>query len=342
MMVTLSWLPGLNGVAQNAPLSAKPNILLIFADDLGYMDCGFNGSKIMKTPHIDALSKNGMVFNNAYAGAGNCAPSRATMISGKYTPRHGVYAVGSTTRGPVAQMRLVPVRNTTSLNPSFYTIAEALREQGYATAIFGKWHLGESQDTKPEAQGFDEYVESQKRNIEDDPKGMFSLTNAAIQFMAKQKGKPFFAYLSHHAIHSKLEARAESVALFRKQGLNEKQALYAACTYDFDSSVGILLDFLKASGLDKNTLVIFTSDNGATQQSPQEPLRGNKGSYYEGGIREPFIAYWPGQIKNGTVNSTPIINLDLYPTFMALAGNAQYKSDGENLLPLMLGQKIPR
>lgn len=346
ILFTLVCLSSLTVNSQNRQRQSKPNILLIFADDLGYMDCGFTGSQIMETPNLDALSKEGMVFNNAYAGAGNCAPSRAALISGKYSPRTGIFAVGSTTRGPLDLMRMVPVRNNTELNPSFTTIAEGLKGQGYATAIFGKWHLGDTKDTRPQAQGFDLYYQGRAQMADKggseaaDPKGVFSLTNEAIKFMEIKRDNPFFAYLAHNAIHSRLEARPESIAKFKKKGLSDKMAVYAACTYDFDASVGVVMDFLKKSGLDKNTLVIFTSDNGATQQSSQEPLRGNKGAYYEGGIREPFIAYWPDHIKAGSVNSAPIINLDFYPTFMALAGNAKFKSDGENLMPLLLGQKM--
>ncbi|MDR2275310.1 MAG: sulfatase [Sphingobacterium sp.] len=331
--------------AQTTQTPTKPNILLIFADDLGFMDCGFNGSKIMETPNIDLLSRSGMIFNNAYAAAGNCAPSRAALISGKYPPRTGVYAVGSTSRGPVEQMRLVPVRNNVALNSSFVTIAEGLKEKGYATAIFGKWHLANSKQTRPEAQGFDLYIGGPKEqsrkgsNVASDPKGIFYLTDVAIKYMQSNSERPFFAYLAHNAIHSKQEARPESIEKFKKKGLSDKMAIYAACVYDFDASIGQLMGFLSKSGLGKNTLVIFTSDNGATQASSQEPLRGNKGSYYEGGIKEPFIAYWPKKIKAGTVNSTPIINLDFYPTFMSLAGSMDFRSDGENLMPLFLGKK---
>lgn len=118
--------------------------------------------------------------------------------------------------------------------------------------------------------------------------------------------------------------------------MDTKMATYAACIYNLDESIAMVMDFLKKEGLDKNTMVVFTSDNGATQQSSQEPLRGNKGGYYEGGIREPFIAYWPEKIKAGTVNNTPVINVDLYPTFLAAAGNSKIKLDGENLMPLLV------
>lgn len=323
---------------------SKTNIILIFADDLGYMDVGFNGTKLFETPNLDALAKQGMVFPNAYAGAGNCAPSRACLLSGKYTPRHGVYAVGSTTRGDKSKMKVVPVPNAMELSPDFVTMAEALKTQGYTTGLFGKWHLGNAKNVSPEAQGFDVYFDSRKgnpnatRNEPTDPKGIFSLTEAACNFMTDNKEKPFFTYLSHHAIHSDIEARPESIEKFKNKGLSDKMAIYAACTFDLDESIGLVLAHLKKTGLDKNTLLVFTSDNGATQQSTQEPLRGNKGGYYEGGIREPFIAYYPEKIKAG-VNFTPIINLDLYPSFVDLAGGQLDKSlDGESLIPLFFGK----
>ena len=326
----------------------KPNIILIFADDLGYKDMGFTGSKVFETPNIDALAKQGMIFNNAYAGAGNCAPSRACLLSGRYTPRHGVYAVGSSTRGPKKEMKVVPVPNTNYLASSFVTVAEALQQQGYATGLFGKWHLSSNKvkGTSPTEQGFNVFFDSRKENPNikrdkpKDPKGIYSLTDSAIAFIQRNQHKPFFAFLSHHAIHSNIEAKPETIERFKKKGLDNKAALYAACIFDLDESIGLLMAYLKRSGLDKNTLVIFTSDNGATQQSSQEPLRGNKGSYYEGGIREPFIAYWNGNIKPNTQNNTPIINIDLYPTFLAAAGNSSVKLDGENLLPLFTGKTI--
>ncbi len=320
--------------------------MLILADDLGYMDCGFTGSRKFETPVIDGLSRQGMVFTQAYAAAGNCAPSRACLMSGLYTPRHGVYAVGSTTRGPKDRMRLLPVPNTASLRPDIVTMAEALKAKGYATGLFGKWHLGKGATTSPQAQGFDTYVDTRlpnpnkRRNEPDDPKGIFSLTEAALDFMKQNKRQPFFVFLSHHAIHSAQEARPATLARFRKRGLTGREALYAACIYDLDESIGKVLHYLGDEKQASNTLVIFTSDNGATQESSQEPLRGNKGCYYEGGIREPFVAYWPGVIRPGSVSHMPVINIDLYPTFLALAGAAGPKLDGENLMPLLRGKAV--
>jgi arylsulfatase A-like enzyme len=331
-----------------AATPARPNLLVIFADDLGWRDVGFNGTDFYETPNLDRLARQGLVFSHAYAAAGNCAPSRASLWSGQYSPRHGVYAVGRTDRGPKELQRTVAVPNREELAPEKITLAESLRAAGYRTGLFGKWHLGKDAPFRPQDQGFDVYFDSRednpnrKRDEPADPKGAYSLTRAALAFMAETKDRPFFAFLSHHAIHSGLEARPSSLAKFQAKppGTQHRHALYAACLYDLDDTVGLLLARLEELGLTENTLIVFTSDNGGTQQSSQEPLRGNKGAYYEGGIREPFIVRWPGRITPG-VNATPIINLDLYPTFLALAGAtapANYPLDGADLRPLLTGQ----
>ena len=146
--------------AQPAPGAARPNIVLIFADDLGWKDVGYQGSDFHETPNLDALAKQGMVFTNAYAGAGNCAPSRACLLSGQYTPRHGVYAVGDTNRGPKNLMRMIPIPNKSGLAPAQVTMADALKDAGYTTGIFGKWHLGGKDGTPPDEQGFDTVFDS--------------------------------------------------------------------------------------------------------------------------------------------------------------------------------------
>lgn len=340
--------------AQHTDNNSKPNIVLIFTDDMGVMDVGYNGTDYYETPNIDKLAKEGMRFTNAYAAGANCAPSRACMLSGLYTPRHEVYAVGNTMKGPIMQMRLAPVPNHAELAPSFVTMAEALKTAGYATGIFGKWHLGdESDSTDPGHQGFDVVMESgaaakdRKIKVTDDPKGIFEKTEAAIKFIAANKDKPFFAYVAHNAVHGPHQARKETLQRFKnkKPGKYHNDPLYAACIYDYDESVGQLLAHIKKLGLDKNTLVIFTSDNGGTNITPQEPLRGNKGAFYEGGIREPFIARWPGIIAAGSVNNTPIGNIDFYPTFAALAQvklPASKVLDGENILPLFTGKQATK
>lgn len=337
---------GLSPEAHAAGSAGRPNIVLIFADDLGYKDTGFTGSSYYETPNLDRLAAQGMVFDQAYAGAGNCAPSRACLHSGQYSPRTGVYAVGRTDRGPKNLQRLVAVPNREDLALGNVTLAEALQSAGYRTGLFGKWHLSGDPGTRPTQQGFDVYYDSRepnpnvRRDEPDDPKGIYSLTRAAGEFMANNRDRPFFVMLSHHAIHSSLEARPASLAKFQKKPAapGQDKPLYAACVYDLDDSVGQLLQKIQELGLAANTLIVFTSDNGGTGASSQEPLRGNKGCYYEGGIREPFIAYWPGRIAAGTRCAVPVINVDLYPTFLDVAGASAPKGkvlDGESLWPLL-------
>ncbi len=334
---------------------AKPNIILIFADDLGWKDVGFQGSDFIETPNLDRLAKDSMVFHSSYAAAGNCAPSRACLLSGSYTPRHHVYAVGSTDRGKKEFQRLVPIPNKSGLAVENITIADALKAVGYATGHFGKWHLAGKEGALPTQQGFDvsfdsfgegrlaEGSEGNQSGPPTDPKGVFTLTRKACEFIEANRARPFFCYLAHHAIHSPLQASPESLAKFKAKtpGNQHKNALYAACTYDLDASVGVLLQKLEELKLDKNTLLVFTSDNGATQNSSQEPLRGNKGSYYEGGIREPFIIRWPGVTTPGSKCDVPIIHVDLFPTFLAASGSKIPNGkvlDGESLVPLLQGK----
>jgi arylsulfatase A-like enzyme len=342
----VAWALGVQlGFSAEEQPTRKPNIVLIFADDLGWKDVGYQGSDFMETPNIDRLAKEGMVFSAGYAGAGNCAPSRSCMLSGTYTPRHHVYAVGSTDRGPKASQRLVPIPNTSGLAKKNITFADALKSAGYVTGIFGKWHLSGPDGAEPGEQGFDVVFQSSggwSKSDQGDPKAIYSLTKAAGAFMEKNKDRPFLVYLPHYAIHVQLQARKSSLAHFevKTPGKQHNDALYAACTYDLDDGVGILLKKIKELGLEENTLVVFTSDNGGTQRSSQEPLRGNKGCYYEGGIREPFIVRWPGVTKPGSTCDVPVINVDLFPTFLAAAGipvPANKVLDGESLLPLLKG-----
>lgn len=327
-----------------------PNIVLILADDMGWKDVGYNEAGYYETPNIDRLAKQGVTFTQAYACAGNCAPSRACLISGQYTPRHGVYAVQSTSRGPAEHMRLVPVKNRVDLAGENVTVAEALKAAGYATAMFGKWHLSRPNKkdaaTEPEHQGFDMALQCPTQGGSDDPKSIFTITKTACAFIERNKDKPFFAYVAHHAIHSSQEARPATLAKFKakpagkEHGDDKHSDMYAACTYDLDESVGILLKKIDDLGLADNTLVIFTSDNGGVPSSSQEPLRGAKGCYYEGGIRVPMVVRWPGHAKAGGSCDVPVANMDFYPTFLAASQTAVptgKELDGESLLPLLPG-----
>jgi arylsulfatase A-like enzyme len=359
LLLALSWLlllPARLAAAENPNATntlPRPNILLILADDLGARDLAFQGADFHTTPNLDQLSRQGMVFTQGYAGAGNCTPSRACLWSGQYTPRHGVYAVDSTERGPRDQMRLRAVPGKSGLAPAVTTLPEALKTAGYATALFGKWHLGGPDGAPPEQQGFDLVFDPRAADPNapgtdpQDPKSMFSLTQAAGDWMQQHTNQRFFAVVSHHAIHSALEARPETLKTFaaKRPGPQHTNVPYAACLADFDDSVGQLLGRLKDLGLVTNTLVVFTSDNGATQQSSQEPLRGNKGCYYEGGIRVPLFMRWPGVIRADSRSGIPVAHLDLFPTLLDVAGvpiPAELKLDGESLLPLLRNQRLPQ
>jgi arylsulfatase A-like enzyme len=332
-----------------AAVPDKPNILFIFADDLGWADVHYQGGDFYATPNIDHLATEGMVFTAGHAAAANCCPSRVCLLSGQYTPRHGVYAVGSTKRGPGNLMRMEPVPNTKSLAGENFTMAEALKAAGYVTGHFGKWHIGSSKpgsSNGPLDQGFDVSMDRNHggTGVNEDPKSIYAITKAACNFIEENKNRPFFAYVAHHAIHVDLQTRQATLDHFsaKKPGEQHKNPLYAGCTYDLDDGIRILLAKLHDLGLDEKTLVVFTSDNGGTGASSQEPLRGNKGCYYEGGMREPFIVRWPGVVKPGSRCDVPVITVDLYPTFLAVAGAATPKGkvlDGESLLPLLHGEK---
>ena len=321
----------------------KPNIVLIYADDQGWLDIGYQSEGKFQTPILDKMAKEGMVFTDAYTNAANCQPARACLLSGNYTPRHHVFAVSSTSRGPKNKMRLVPIPNKDGLAEEDITIADALKKAGYATGHFGKWHLY-SKGGKggggalPSKQGFDKTYDSfgngelpegakgNKPGPSSDPKGVFDLSKQACKFMEENKDKPFFVYLAHHAPHGPVNSRESTRAK-----INDP---YKACIYDMDASVDIVLQKMKDLGLEKNTLVIFTSDNG-THANADPSLRGKKGSYYEGGIREPMIAYWPGVIKPGSTCSVPVMQADYFPTFLDIANATTEKTlDGESLLPL--------
>lgn len=319
--------------------------MLIFIDDMGWRDTAFNGSDLYKTPNIDRLRNEGMLFSDAYAAAGNCAPSRACLLSGGYTPRHGVYAVMSTKRGPVPAMRLEPIPNSQELRPDVVTMAEALRASGYATAMFGKWHLGGTPATRPEAQGFEVCdavgpPSDEAFRDSDDPKWIYRITEGACRFMEENRERPFFVYVSHHATHMGIQARGEMMDRFEAKGPGtlHRHTRFAAMNAQMDDGVGRLLGHLDDLGLAGRTLVVFTSDNGGLPQSSQSPLRGFKGMYYEGGIRVPFIVRWPGVVEPGATCGLPIINVDLYPTFLEAAGAAVPDGvalDGTSLLPAL-------
>jgi arylsulfatase A-like enzyme len=311
----------------------RPNIILIIIDDLGWKDLGNMGSLFYETPHIDRLAEEGVVFTNAYAPAANCAPSRASYLTGQYTPRHGIYTVNSSERGESRTRKLIPVENRTVLDFAQRTIAEELREMGYVTVHVGKWHLGED----PKTQGFDVNVGGsvyghpksyfspyQNKYLADGPEGEYltdRLTDEALRFLGTTRKKPFFLHLSYYAVHTPIQAKKDMVAKYevKRASGRQRDPRYAAMVETVDQNIGRLINKLEELGLDKNTLVLFTSDNGGMwRNTSMEPLRAGKGSYYEGGIRVPLIIRWLENIRGRRKSEGPVSGVDFYPTFLKL------------------------
>ncbi|MDP6537932.1 MAG: sulfatase-like hydrolase/transferase [Planctomycetota bacterium] len=338
----------------------RPNFVFILLDDLGWGDVGCYGSAPYQTPRIDRMAAEGMRFTAAYANAPNCAPTRACLVSGQYSPRHGVYTVNSSARGKAAYRRLVPTPNTKVLPDGVVTLAEALGEAGYASACVGKWHLGDD----PRSQGFDVSFGGDRKGhpatyfspyghprLPDGPDGEYltdRLTDEALEFVRAHREEPFFLYLSHFAVHTPVQAPAEAIerhelaaAAREAAGGEGGHPRYAAMIEALDANVGRLLDGLDALGLAEQTLVLLFSDNGGhAKYTARSPLRGSKGMLYEGGIREPLIARWPGRIESGSTCDVPVIGVDVYPTFLELAGVEAPEGaalDGESLAGLLEG-----
>lgn len=341
----------LPAMAQAKPdAGQKPNILLLLVDDMGYKDTGFTGSDFYETPVIDSLAARGMVFNQAYACAGNSAPSRSCLISGQFTPRNGVYAVYHTKRGPKEHMRLEPYPNTANLPLECYTIAEAMRDAGYATGMVGKWHLGNAEHS-PAVQGFEDMALEEKPlsneefNESGDPKNMFSEVDAMIGFIEEsvKEGKPFFGYLPFHAVHTAWQARKDYIKYFsgKTPGQLHGEPVYAAMIRHLDDAIGRLMSRIDELGISDNTIVIFTSDNGGVPKTSQFPLRGFKGCLYEGGIRVPCFFYCPARIPAGT-SDLPVANVDFFPTVVDMAGGVIPEDkilDGISLKGMLYGDE---
>jgi arylsulfatase A-like enzyme len=345
------------------PMSAaerKPNIVFILADDLGWTDTATYGSKYYETPNIDRLASQGLKFNR-YHNCQNCQPTRAALMSGQYGARTGVYTVGGIGRFEWESRPLRPVDNVVALPLDKITIAQSLKAAGYSTGMFGKWHLGEDESHHPGARGFDEAVVSMGKHFDFNtkpktpyPAGTYLadfLTDKATDFIRRHKDEPFFLYLPHFGVHSPHQAKADLIERFKPKTPvgGHKNPTYAAMIASVDESVGRVMALLDELKLADNTVLIFSSDNGGVGGYEREgikgggdvtdnaPLRSGKGSLYEGGTRDPFIVRWPGVTKSGTTTEVPAIHVDIYPTFLDIAGAkapADYTLDGESLVPL--------
>lgn len=357
---------GIGVRAADAPKPDRPNFIFINIDDLGYADIAPFGSKINRTPNLYRMAKEGRKLTSFYA-APVCSPSRAALMTGCYPKR--VLSIPHV---------LFP-GNAEGLSPNEVTIAEILKAEGYTTAIVGKWHLGDQPEFLPNRQGFDLHfglpysndmgpaadgVKSDlgkplpkpkgtgqpplpllrngtvlQRVRPDDQQALVELyTREAVQFITANKSRPFFLYLAHNAVHFPIYPG-------KKWAGKSPHGIFSDWVEEVDWSVGQVLDAVRQQGLSERTLVIFTSDNGGTPRSVNAPLRGHKNSTHEGGIRVPFLAWWPGKIPAGTQSDAITGMFDILPTFAALAGGkvpTDRKIDGMNIWPQLAGDKDAR
>jgi arylsulfatase A-like enzyme len=325
----------------------RPNFVFILIDDLGWTDLGFMGSRYYETPRLDKLAAESVVFTHAYSNAPNCAPTRACLMSGQYSPRHGVYTVGTSERGESKRRKLIPTPNTEDLGSQHVTLAEALEAAGYTCACLGKWHLGTKAPHRPQDRGFDVVWDrtGDGHFTKDGEYLADRLTREALHFIEANRERPFFLYLSHHAVHVPLQAKPELIEKYKPKPPSgpHKNPTYAAMIESVDQSVGRVLDKLDELHLAQNTVVFFTSDNGGYGNATlMPPLRGSKGMLYEGGIRVPALIRRPGLTEPGRKCDTPMISLDFYPTILEMAGApkpAGHVLDGESLVPLLDGAR---
>ncbi len=338
----------------------RPNIVFINVDDLGWGDAGFMGSRFYETPNLDRLATEGMTFTNAYAAAANCAPSRAVVFTGEYGPRHGVYTVGSSNRGRNQLRRLIPTPNTRFIAEENTTFVSLLNKKGYATCHVGKWHIS----TDPLKHGFEVNIGGWQAghpqegyfspygnpNLSDGPEGeylTFRLTDEAIDFLRDHDDeRPFFLSMQYYIPHTPIQAKQEVIDEYRAKNPTKAHfnPTYAAMIDHMDHNIGRLLQELDELGFREETLVLFTSDNGGIHNlSRMWPLRGEKGSYYEGGIRVPMIVRWPGHVAPGARSETPVHGVDFFPTFVEAAKIEipdDKLLDGLSLIPYLTEEKV--
>lgn len=342
----------------------KPNVLVIFVDDLGYGDIGIHGGKDVATPHIDALAAAGVRCTNGYVSAPYCSPSRAGMITGRAQTRFGHEFNPH-----------VGEEKTLGLPLNQRTIADYMKSAGYTTALFGKWHLGFSEAHHPLERGFDEFqgflVGAHNFTLSTEAKAKFGsahssnmiyrgrelqklngyttdlFTDNAMAFMDRHSAKPWFIYLSYNAVHTPLEVMDKHRARIPDRITDPARIGYLSLLIGLDDAVGRLVAHLKKSGTDRNTLIFFVGDNGGSGRKPffayntgmNTPLRGDKGQMLEGGIRVPFLITWPGKLPAGQVYGHPVTALDILPTACALAGiKTDPAIEGVNLMPHLTGQ----
>lgn len=357
----------------------RPNILLILIDDMGWMDIGCAGSTYYETPHIDELAREGMRFVNAYSSSPVCTPSRGAIFSGKNPARTKLTTVYhssqetsdslySTSKYQGEHHQYLEARHRHALPRDEVILAEALGDGGYRTGFFGKWHCGEAPGYFPDERGFHVAKGYRHTEVGTSKSGHWMktfhryaahldavdrdayladvLTDECIHFIKENQNKPWLAVLSHYLVHTPIDPKPEKVGLYReKPATDQNNPEYAAMVESVDDSVGRLLQALVELGLEDNTLVIFTSDNGGytPHVTSNYPLMGGKSFPFEAGMRVPFIVRWPRVIEHG-ISEARVIGMDIYPTMLAAAGlpsRPKQHVDGLNLLPLLKGESSP-
>lgn len=365
-------------VSVSSQAAERPNVVLFLVDDLGWMDLGCQGSDYYRTPNIDALAKSGVRFTNAYAACAVCSPTRAAILTGKHPARLMLTQWLPAGRWSATGNKMKEGRFLRSLPLEEVTLAEALREEGYATYHVGKWHLGGEPFSMPRHHGFDENVGGDdhgapgsyfypfkgswtvpttklkvaKQAFDGGKEGDYLtdlMAESAVDLIeGKPDGKPFFLYLPFYGVHSPLQGKKEKVARYEAVPKEDRQgsSQYAAMVESVDDGVGRVMETLRELDQLENTLVIFTSDNGGMWKATDNaPLRANKGSHYEGGIRVPLIIAGAGVTEVGVVCDVPVTSVDLYPTIGELAGtSAKFGSwkDGVSLAGIVQGESAPK
>ena len=334
----MRWAPLILLLLISASEAIKPNILFIYLDDFGWRDTSYSGSDFYETPNIDKLAKGGMAFSNAYAAAANCAPSRASMITGTYSPRHQIYNVGTKPRGKTKFRKLEHISGKSSLSPGVKTWSKFAQESGYKTASIGKWHLGKD----PKDHGFDINISGSQSGSP--PKGYFpphgkvpgleqvgeneyltdSLTNETIKFIRKNSNKPWLTYLSHFAVHTPLQAKTKDINKFKNKaaGSLHNHVIMAGMIKAVDDGVGKIISTLNELKIKENTIIIFYSDNGGYGGIGREgfngPWRGSLFTSYEGSHRVPFLIRWPKKIPARQISNEIVHAMDVYGTLAAM------------------------
>jgi len=372
LFLLVSSLTGTNRKA--AP--ARPNVVFIMADDLGWRDLGCYGNSFHETPNLDRLAAQSVRFTQAYAAAPVCSPTRAALMTGKHPARRGLtdFIPGRNAR---TDLVLNDPLNTPAIPKALplseTTLAELFRAQGYATAIVGKWHLGETTDFYPDKQGFEQTVavapsggppgyfypyktyftlEDLKANGQPGEYLTDRLGDEAVRLIKGLKDRPFFLYLSQYAPHIPIQPKPDLLAKYerKKQSLGSDTFAnphYAAMVESLDASVGRVLEALQANGLLENTIIVFTSDNGGlsvpegkfTPATTNLPLRDGKGYLSEGGLRVPLLIRWPGMGADGRAVPTPVVTTDFFATFSEMLTGKPADTDGEALQPILQGKK---